>query len=189
MANRPAYAALFFAAIALQSCSGGDDSLTALNKITADADYRARATGGVADGTFKDLTDVEAFAKAKELGAHNLFVAFQEIYADSDLVKDADAEIGKFRAFIAKETQIVPGDTLINEWCWATGGGRMGRWSNAAGGMMMAGSGVQFGDLVFWTSTGRVQMYNGGYSGADGGIEVEKGTTFIFQAECDEGAQ
>jgi len=188
MVKQHAKTGLLIAAFALQSCGGGDDAMKALQKITADPDYRARATGGVAESTFKDMSAEDAFAKAKELGGHNLFVAFQEIYPASSLVKDADAEINKFRAFTAKETQIVLSDTLINDWCWATGGGRMGRWSNAVGGIM-PGSGVQFGDLVLWTTAGRVQMYNGGYSGAEGGIEVQKGTTFIYQAACDGAAE
>ena len=188
MANLLGFAGLLVGAILLSSC-GGDNSLKALQKVTADPDYRERATGGVAEGTFKGLTDEQAFAKAKELKAHNLFVAFQEIYPDSALVKDADNEIKKFRAFTAKKTQIVPSETLIEEWCWATGAGTMGRWSNVAGGMMMAGGGMRFGDLVFWTSTGRVQMYGGGYQGAEGGIEVQEGTTFIYQAECDGGSE
>ena len=75
-------------------------------------------------------------------------------------------------------------ETLTDEWCWANRG-RMGRWSNRLAGMQ-TGSDLRFGDLLYWTDTGIVQMVGGGYRGADGGIEVLEGTTFIYQAECNQ---
>lgn len=159
-----------------------DEGAEALAKITNDPDYRALAAEGAAEGRFKDMNDKAAFAKAKELGSHASFVAFQVIYDDSPLVADADKEIARFRAFTAEETTFVPDETLITDWCWADRG-RMGRWSNRMGGMQ-TGTGMRFGDLLFWTDTGIVQMVGGGYRGKGGGIEVVEGTTFIYQAEC-----
>lgn len=159
-----------------------DEGAAALEKITNNPDYRALASEGAAEGLFKDMNDREAFAKAKELGSHASFVAFQEVYSDSPLFAEAGKDIARFRAFTASETTFVPGETLTAKWCWANRG-RMGRWSNRMGGMQ-AGSGTRFGDLIFWTDTGIVQMVGGGYRGAEGGIEVVEGTTFIYQAEC-----
>ena len=174
-------------AAALPAGCGVEDGAAALEKITSDSEYRALAADGAAEGWFKDMNDTEAFGKAKDLGTHASFVAFQEVYGDSPLVAEADKEIARFRAFTATETTFVPGETLTAEWCWANRG-RMGRWSNRMGGMQ-AGSGMRFGDLIFWTETGVVQMVGGGYRGAEGGIEVIEGTSFIYQAECDRSGQ
>jgi hypothetical protein len=169
--------------VAFLAGCGVEDGATALEKITSDPEYRALAADGAAEGWFKNMSDTQAFAKAKDLGSHASLVAFQEVYGDSPLVAEADKEIARFRAFTATETTFVPGETLTAEWCWANRG-RMGRWSNRMGGMQ-AGSGTRFGDLIFWTDTGVVQMVGGGYRGAEGGIEVIEGTSFIYQAECD----
>lgn len=173
-----------FAGIALALLVGceADEGAEALAKITNNPEYRALAAEGAAEGRFKGMSDQAAFAKAKELGSHASFVAFQEVYSESPLVADADKEIARFRAFTAEETTFVPDETLSAQWCWADRG-RMGRWSNRMGGMQ-TGTGMRFGDLLFWTDTGIVQMVGGGYRGKEGGIEVVEGTTFIYQAEC-----
>ena len=172
--------AAMLAAWTLAGCSGGDG---ALEKLAADADYRAAAKDSGAL-FFGKLSEDEAYAAAIDLDAHYLYVAFLELYPKSARRADIESRLERFRLFTAAGKKTLSHEDL-RALCWPSSGS-MSHWraDNSLVGMVAGAPRAYFGPMFIWSEDGSIQLISGGFADAPQGYEFEKGAQFIYTTKC-----